>query len=392
MLTRLIAVVLTAAVVGITGSQLSAARPRPRATPQRSDELADTIRTALTAELEAIRTQRPAAEARDLTQLYDRTDGRPAWLSPDGRRADSSARDAIAMLADAAGDGLDPANYDVPEFVTVGDLPTGTPLPDGVYDEALAAGVRRFQLRHGLEVDGIIGRATQAAIAVPLTWRARQIELALERLRWLPDLAGGRVIVVNIPMFRLWAWNHLPTREAPALSMKVVVGRALDTQTPIFAGQLEYTVFRPYWNVPSSILRNEHVAELGRNGVRLRQRPGPNNALGLMKFIFPNTDDVYMHDSPARQLFARSRRDFSHGCIRVENPMGLAAWVLSDLPGWSRERIEAAVNGAPNQRVDLPEPTQVVIFYTTAVVQPEDGSVSFAEDIYGHDARLDKHL
>lgn len=310
-------------------------------------------------------------------------------------------------------------------LVTVGDLAGDTPAPTtGIYDETIADGVRHFQTRHGLDADGVIGRATQQALAVPLSWRVRQFELALERLRWLPDLAGGRVIAVNVPMFRLFAWNSLPSTAPPVLSMRVVVGRALRTQTPVFADQMEHVIFRPYWNVPSSILRNEllppirhdpayltrqnleivqgdgdrspilppspeNIARLGQNGVRLRQRPGPGNSLGLIKFMFPNENDVYMHDTPATQLFARSRRDFSHGCIRVEDPAALAEWVLADLPGWSRDDVVGAMQGTPNRRIDLPEPIQVVIFYTTVIVQPEDGSVHFADDIYGHDARLD---
>ncbi len=311
-------------------------------------------------------------------------------------------------------------------LVTEGDLPADTPPPASpVYDETIAAGIRRFQERHGLDADGVIGPATRTALEVPLSRRVRQIELALERLRWLPDLAGGRVIVVNIPMFRLWAWDHLPTSSQPALSMKVVVGRALNTRTPLFIDQMEYVVFGPYWNIPSSILRNEmlpairrdpgylarqrleivagpgdgspvlaptpeNIARLGQGGVRLRQRPGPRNSLGLVKFMFPNENNVYMHDTPATQLFARSRRDFSHGCIRVEDPAALAAWVLSDLPGWSRETALAAMQRDVNRRIDLADPIQVVIFYTTVIVQPEDGSVHFSDDIYGHDARLDR--
>ena len=311
-------------------------------------------------------------------------------------------------------------------LVLVGDLPADTPLP-ALYDETLAAGMARFQDRHGLAPDAVIGRATQAALAVPLTWRVRQIELALERLRWLPDLSAGPLIAVNIPMFRLWAWDRVPSSAPPALTMAVIVGRALNTRTPVFADRMEYVIFRPYWNVPQSILVNEilpavrrdagylarenleivhgpadaspilaptadHIAELGRGGVRLRQRPGPANALGLIKFMFPNQNDVYMHATPAPRLFQQSRRDFSHGCIRVENPVALAEWALGRDPSWPRDAIVAAMSGASNRRVDLPEPIQVVIFYTTAVVGPEDGRVHFAADIYGQDVRLDRAL
>lgn len=313
-------------------------------------------------------------------------------------------------------------------LVTLGDLPADTPVPaSGVYDDAMRAGVMRFQIRHGLDADGVIGRATQTALRAPIASRVRQIELALERLRWLPDLPSGRLIAVNIPMFRLWAWNHVPSDDPPVLDMDVIVGRALNTRTPVFLDEMEYVVFRPYWNVPASILRNEiipairrdpdyltrqnmeivdgqsdtspvlqptpdHLAELGRGNVRVRQRPGPANALGLVKFMFPNQNDVYMHDTPTTQLFARSRRDFSHGCIRVEDPVGLAEWVLGGDPAWTRERIVAAMNGAPNQRVNLRERIPVIIFYTTAIVRPDDEAVHFAEDVYGHDARLEKAL
>jgi len=311
-------------------------------------------------------------------------------------------------------------------LVTVGDLPATVSVP-AVYDNVMAAGVARFQARHGLEQDGIIGRATQEALAVPLAWRVRQIELALERLRWLPDVSRGRLIAVNIPMFRLWAWDRAPSADPPALTMAVIVGRALGTRTPVFADQMEHLIFRPYWNVPRSILLNEmlpiirrdpeylsrenleivrgesdaspvlppspdYVAELARGTARLRQRPGASNALGLVKFMFPNQNNVYMHDTPAPYLFARSRRDFSHGCIRLEDPMALAEWALGRDPAWTRDAIAAAMNGASNRRVNLPEPIQVVIFYTTAVVLPDDGSVHFAVDIYKQDERLNRAL
>ena len=313
-------------------------------------------------------------------------------------------------------------------LAATGDRPLDAAQPiGGVYDASAAAAVARFQQRHGLAPDGVIGPATQSALRVPLAWRVRQIELALERLRWMPDLSRGRLIAVNIPMFRLWAWNQVPSSGPPAVTMNVVVGRALDTRTPVFADEMEYLVFRPYWNVPASILRGEMLpairrdpkylerqnleivagpadsspvlaptaetlAGLGRTNTRLRQRPGPRNALGLVKFMFPNENDVYMHGTPAQELFGRARRDFSHGCIRLEDPTALAEWVLAESGDWSRDRVVAAMNGAPNSRVDLSRPVQVIIFYTTAVVQPENGLVHFAEDVYGQDGPLDRAL
>lgn len=308
-------------------------------------------------------------------------------------------------------------------LVALGDLPGDAPAPAAaIYDDTLRAGVARFQERHGLEPDGVIGRTTQEALGVPLSWRLRQIELALERLRWLPDMSG-RLIAVNIPMFQLFAWNAVPSSNPPALTMRVVVGRALDTRTPVFAERLQHVIFRPFWNVPTSIARGEilpnirktpdyldrqhmelvrgamdaspvieptsdHLARVGRDGIRIRQRPGPTNALGLVKFMFPNQNDVYMHDTPATQLFARARRDFSHGCIRVEDPTALASWVL----GWSPADVRGALQGTDNRRVDLANPVQVVIFYTTAAVDPTTGVPRFATDVYRQDGVLDKAL
>jgi murein L,D-transpeptidase YcbB/YkuD len=313
-------------------------------------------------------------------------------------------------------------------LVTVGDLPADSPMPaSGVYDDTMRAGVVRFQQRHGLDPDGVIGRATWAALRVPLAWRVRQIELALERMRWLPDLSRGRLVAVNIPMFRLWAWDRAPRNDRAALTSAVIVGRALATRTPVLAKSLEYVIFRPYWNVPPSILRNEmlpilrrdpgylarenleivdgagdnaavlpptpeSIARLGTGNVRLRQRPGPKNALGLIKFVFPNDENVYMHDTPAPQLFSRARRDFSHGCIRIERPVDLAEWVLGADAGWTRDEILAAAGGRDNRRVDLREPIQVVVFYSTALVNPDDGSMHFADDLYRQDEALDEGL
>jgi len=310
-----------------------------------------------------------------------------------------------------------------------GDLPPDSPPPADAtpYEGALVEGVKRFQARHGLERDGILGKDTQAALYVSVAGRVRQIELALERLRWLPHLSKGRLVLVNIPMFRLWAWDLSPPSGAPLFGMDVIVGRALNTRTPVFVEEMRYLIFRPSWNVPPGILRRdilpaiardpdylrrremdilwgagddaqsvaptaENLALLRRGLLRVRQRPGPNNAMGLVKFIFPNDENVYMHDTPAQELFSRTRRDFSNGCVRLEKPVALADWALSDQPEWTRDRILVAMNGRQPRRVNLTQSIQVILFYITAAVMPEDGTIRFAEDIYGHDSTLDAAL
>ena len=311
-------------------------------------------------------------------------------------------------------------------LLAVGDLPADAAPPIDCNDATLAEGLRRFQTRHGLAADGVIGRATLAALKVPLAHRVQQLELALERLRWLPDLRAQPFVGINIPMFRLWAWDPAAPAEA-SISMGVVVGRALNTQTPVLSEEMRYLVFRPYWNLPRSIVRNEVLPALARDpgylqrndmeivrgggddaqavvasnenlaalrdgGLRLRQRPGPKNSLGLVKFIFPNDANVYLHDTPATQLFGRARRDFSHGCVRVEAPVALAQWVLKDEPGWTRERIEAAMAGTSPLRVDLTRALPVILFYMTAMVMPADQALHFADDIYRHDTKLARAL
>ena len=253
----------------------------------------------------------------------------------------------------------------------LGDLPADAPLPgaapDGtpLYAGELVEAVKRFQDRHSLEDDGVIGAGTIAALDVPVAKRVRQIELALERERWLPEMLKQPLVFVNVCLFRLWAYD--PEHPDEPLRMNVVVGKSLGHATPIFIDQMEYIIFRPYWNPPPSILRNEIVPRARRDAgylarenleivasadenapslpgtpenldavlsgrLYLRQKPGEKNSLGLAKFIFPNSENVYMHGTPAQSLFARARRDFSHGCIRLEDPAALAEWVLRDEP------------------------------------------------------------
>ena len=292
------------------------------------------------------------------------------------------------------------------------------------YTGGIVEAVKRFQVRHGLEADGVIGAGTVRAINVPLADRVRQIELAMERMRWLPQVGEQPSIFVNVANFRLWG-NDPRSKEEP-LRMNVVVGQSLDHQTPLFVEQLEYIVFRPFWNPPRSILveeilpkarrdhaymaRNqyeivasgaddavalevsaENLEKVQQGRLTLRQRPGASNSLGLAKFIFPNDENVYMHGTPSRGGFAKARRDLSHGCVRLEDPAALATWILRDQTDWSRTRIEAAMAGDKPVRVPLKQPMTVVLFYDTVHVSRQ-GVVYFMDDIYGHDKVLDAAL
>jgi len=282
--------------------------------------------------------------------------------------------------------------------------------------------VMAFQARHGLNADGVIGRNTYAQLNVPPAARIRQIELTLERLRWTPLMLGQRMIVVNVPEFVLRAYD---TRNGGAqISMNVVVGKALDTRTPLFAEDMRFIEFSPYWNIPPSVARAETIPALRRDPgyftrqglefvspdgkvipvsskasldavmegrLRIRQRPGPDNALGDIKFVFPNNDNIYLHHTPAVQLFQRDRRDFSHGCIRVEAPVALARFVLQDQPEWTEERIVAAMKSGKSSTLRLKRTVPVLIAYATAMVRG-DGKVYFFNDIYGNDALLDQAL
>ncbi|MBZ5673762.1 MAG: L,D-transpeptidase family protein [Acidobacteriia bacterium] len=306
----------------------------------------------------------------------------------------------------------------------LGDLPVGgIPGDADVYDATLVAAVKRFQTRHGLEPDGRLGKATLAQLNTPLSFRVRQLELALERWGQLPYDPSRRAILLNLPEFRLRAFD---TGHQPALEMKIVIGRARGLQTPLLSSELDSVLFRPYWNVPLSIQRKELVphikrdpsyiskndfelvtskgevveqdevsdtllAQLRSGKLHLRQRRGPKNSLGLVKFVFPNEYDVYMHDTPAKSLFARARRDFSHGCIRLERATDLAEWVLSEESGWPRERIEETMEGTESTSVKLKHPIPVRTIYVTAMVG-ENGEVHFFEDIYGQDAALEQEL
>jgi murein L,D-transpeptidase YcbB/YkuD len=307
----------------------------------------------------------------------------------------------------------------------VGDLPATATVPaEGtVYQTPLVEAVKNFQRRHGRISDGLITAQTLTDLNVPFSRRIRQIQLTLERWRWLPIGVHSSFIVVNIPEFRLRAYDENYNID---LAMNVVVGKAYRHDTPVFTDVMQYVVFRPFWNVPYSISKSEFfpriardpdylkkkgfevvdsrqdivasgavtaevLAKLQAGKLFIRQMPGPKNSLGLVKFIFPNSANVYMHDTPAQEFFAKSRRDFSHGCIRLEKPADLAVWVLRENPGWDKIRVREAMNGTPNRQVNLSHPFPVLILYGTVVVT-EEGIVHFYDDIYGHDAALEKVL
>ena len=311
-------------------------------------------------------------------------------------------------------------------LASVADLPENTLINSAEknprYTPDIVEGVKKFQHRHGLSADGTIGAGTAAAINEPLTKRITQIELAMERLRWLPELSVGRSIIVNIPAFQLWAIDDIDNIEFNITNMRVVVGKALKNQTPVLMAQMSFIEFMPYWNVPKNILKdeilpkliqnpgylasqnmeivsgsgnsakpipvsNEAIEKLKKGVLRVRQRPGNKNSLGKVKFIFPNKDDVYLHDTPANSLFSKSRRDFSHGCVRVENPKALAEFALKNQGKWNADTIKKAMRSPTTQRVDLRQPIPVLFFYTTAFVD-QDNNLAFYPDIYGHDAVL----
>jgi L,D-transpeptidase YcbB len=305
----------------------------------------------------------------------------------------------------------------------LGDLAPAAEAAGIDYRGAIVDAVKRFQLRHGLADDGVVGPATVAALNVPLRQRVQQLDFALERYRWIPRKFSQPPLIINIPQFRLRTMRRQP---APFISMPVIVGKAYRHQTPVFDEYMRYVIFRPYWLVPMSIQRAELVPKIRRNrnylaahnyevvdrsggvvtdsaiddellhelatgALTIRQKPGPKNSLGLIKFIFPNNYNVYLHATPQQQLFARPRRDFSHGCIRVEDPVTLALWVLRNNPGWDEARIRATMNGDRTLQVNLARPIPVLILYATAIVTP-NGVAHFFSDIYGHDARLARAL
>jgi murein L,D-transpeptidase YcbB/YkuD len=284
------------------------------------------------------------------------------------------------------------------------------------YDGVLANAVRAFQEHHGMKATGVVDARTIAAINVPLTQRIAQVALNLERWRWLPDDLGARHIRVNIPRFYVEAVEN----SRPVLSIRAIVGKAGD-ETPVFSESMTHVVFSPYWNIPPTIVADETLPAAERDpeylvrndievvrvsggetevinpadidwtdeetlkGVAFRQRPGSENALGFVKFMFPNPFNVYIHDTPADGLFRRLGRTLSHGCIRIEDPVGFATYVLRDQPRWTRAAIMEAMHAGTERHVKLTAPIPVHIVYFTAWAD-EQGGLHFRDDVYGFDA------
>ncbi len=266
------------------------------------------------------------------------------------------------------------------------------------FNASLEKGLKRFQQRHGLEADGVLGPASLAELNQSPDQRIRQILINLERLRWLPKEPQQTYLLINIPQYRL----HVYDSGIYNWSMNVIVGTEAH-RTVIFSRTMKYIVFSPYWNIPPGITKNEILPALARNPRYLeenhmeeyqggyRQKPGPWNALGKVKFLFPNEYHIYLHGTPAIGLFQRSQRALSHGCIRLEDPGRLARFLLRDQPEIDSMQIETWMDSRKEKHITLRHPVPVYIVYCTAWVD-HLGNLQFRPDVYGHDARLAKHL
>ena len=365
----------------------------------------------------ALRDAQPAlpmyAALRDQLARYGALAAHPAWQHrlPAPAHRKLSPGDAYAGLPVLA-----------QRLQALGDLPADAVVGER-YEGALIDAVRSFQERHGLAADGVAGAATLQQLEVAPALRAKQIALSMERLRWTPFMQGPRMVVINVPEFVLRAYEVHDGRIDVRVTSRVVVGKALDTRTPLFGANMRFVEFSPYWNVPPSIARKEVVPRLRRDpgyleredmefvgpggqvvrsvsaanldavlagGWRIRQRPGPRNALGGIKFVFPNHDNIYLHHTPAVTLFERDRRDFSHGCIRVQQPVELAQFVLQDEAGWTAERIREEMQPGDPLTLALRRPLPVLIAYSTVIVK--QGRIYFFDDLYRQDARLAQAL
>ncbi|WP_299699631.1 L,D-transpeptidase family protein [uncultured Pontibacter sp.] len=305
------------------------------------------------------------------------------------------------------------------------------------FDDKLEAQVKQFQELHGIVPDGKVGGNTLRMMNVPVEDRIQQIMMNMERWRWIPKRLvpkslDQKYVWVNIPEYKMYIYedpSNSPEAEREykkVMEMNVIVGKTLNS-TPIFSDRMEYVVLAPYWNVPNSIVEKEiapgilrEPGYLDRQNMEIvtkernpkpispssidwssvteknfpymvRQRPGPKNSLGTMKFLFPNEHAVYLHDTPTGSLFSQTQRGFSHGCVRLQRPMDLAKYVLQDMPEWNESRIQETINGGEEEWITLPKKIQVYLVYFTSWVD-SDGNIHFRDDIYGHDKRLEQEL
>ena len=396
---------------------------------------------------------RQSAVQADVRTFYERIGHRPVWVDVQ-RHPTSDAWKVLARLRAAADDGLAEEDYqsaDLEYEASALDV-MHAPVDTAAFDVRLTGSVLKyfrdlhlgrvdpralgFHLDHAIEshdfpallqsaITGHSFDAVVTALRPPFTQyqrlkpmlrlyresdpgRARQIELAMERLRWLPDLEGEPLIVVNIPMFHVWGWEAERGEGRPVIDMAAIIGRAATTKTPIFASRVTSVVLNPDWNVPDSIVKNEILPALDRDPnylvrnhmvmtregslLRIRQLPGAWNALGQIKFVLPNVHGVFLHGTPDHRLFEQARRDFSHGCVRLEDPLALAEWALRSEDGWTRQRMLDIIAGGSTRVIAVTRAPRIVVFYMTAAFIPERGDVRFVDDIYGHDARLDAWL
>ncbi|MGF7161761.1 murein L,D-transpeptidase YcbB/YkuD [Rhodoligotrophos appendicifer] len=344
------------------------------------------------------------ARLKEALMLYRDIEARGGWPSlPEGPTMKPGTVDARTPLLRRL-------------LIATADLSASAPDMNELYDGAVVEGVKLFQERHGLTADGVIGPGTLEALNVPVEERIRQLVLNMERRRWMPDDTGKYYVFVNLADQYL----KIVDDDRTVHDAKLVVGKPF-SRTPIFTQKMSYIVFNPYWNVPTSIAVNEYLPKLKANPAALaaqnfevvrgeteispysvswanygrgnfpfvlRQKPGPKNALGRLKFMFPNPYNIYIHDTPAKSLFDRDNRFFSHGCMRVQNPEELAKVILShDDPSWTMERIEQELKVNRNKAVRLKKAIPVYVTYLTAWAN-KDRAVNFRKDVYGRDQEL----
>jgi L,D-transpeptidase YcbB len=327
--------------------------------------------------------------------------------------AESGSWPSIAPGPNISPGGGDPRVPQIRRLLTMTSDYAGAASASPAFDAQTVAAMKKFQLRHGLEAKGLIGKQTLVALNVPPAERSRQIMLNMERWRWMPENLGDYHFMVNLAAFELQEVQSSSIVER----MNVVVG-AVATQTPEFSDELEYVEINPTWTVPYTIATNEMLPKLranpsayaaefdvfmngklaswgaidwnsygpGKFPFTFRQRPGPRNALGKVKFMLPNKHNIYLHDTPAKDKFLSTSRAFSHGCIRLSRPMDLADTVVGGVIGWSKAKIDAAFASGKTTQVPLPRKIPVHLIYSTAFFGTN--GIEFRPDVYGRDRKL----